>query len=133
MRIELIASGVPKMLFEATIHGVFGAALYDTGAMVSVMSRGFYETIGGPKLSTFNRRLVGANGSPLMTYGVCSVDVALGEAVIRQSFVVCEDIAQDLILGMDMIFTHRISMDVVDNGISLRIKDKIIIGEILAH
>ena len=53
---------IPMMVFEVECEDIHGGGLYDTGAMVSLMSRGFYERIGAPQLWAYNKRMVGAMG-----------------------------------------------------------------------
>ena len=71
---------------------------------MSVMSLSFYEVLGSPQLRRFQRRLVGAGGNSLRVHGVCSLRMKLGASVLEQTFVVCADLAYDVIMGMDMIF-----------------------------
>ena len=81
MRISMIqksAGRAPTMVFEVQCGEVFGGGLYDTGAMVTLMSRSFYEKVGSPVLWAYTKRMVGVNGAPIQSFGVCKLKVSVG-------------------------------------------------------
>ena len=77
VRIALIKHNMASTIFNAPFGEVNAAALYDTGAMLSVMSVGFYELIGSPPLRRFQWRLVGAGGNPLRVHGIYTLKMGL--------------------------------------------------------
>ena len=133
-RISMIrkASGrTPTMVFEVNCAGIHGGGLYDTGAMVSLMSRSFHERLGTPPLWEYHKRMVGANGVPLQAFGVCRLKVTMESLTLEHPFIVVEDLQYDMILGMDLIFEHRISLEVGTGGIILRKDQAIVAGQVL--
>ena len=126
LRIAMIKNAAPSTLFNVQFGKINAAALYDTGAMLSVISLSFYEVLGSPQLRRFQRRLVGAGGDSLRVHGVCSLKMKLGASVLEQTFVVCDDLAYDVIMGMDMIFSNHITMEMLHSGVGLRINGELV-------
>ena len=50
----------------------------------------------------------------------------LGSSLIDQTFAVCDDLEYDVIMGMDMIFSNKIAMEMMSNGVGLRLNGELI-------
>ena len=59
-------------------------------------------------------------------HGVCSLKMKLGASVLEQTLVVCDDLAYDVIMGMDMIFSNHITMEMLHSGVGLRINGELV-------
>ena len=99
VRIAMIQQDTPSTVFKVQFGKLRAGALYDTGAMLSVMSVSFYEMLKTEPLRRFQRRLVGANGKSLRVHGICTMKMQLGSSLIDQTFVVCDDLEYDVIMG----------------------------------
>ena len=47
-------------------------------------------------------------------------------SVVEQTFVVCDDLTYDVIMGMYMIFSNHITMEMLHSGVGLRINGELV-------
>ncbi len=114
-RVQLATNVNGQVKCRMICNDVDSLLLFDTGAMVSLLSAPHWEAIGRPTLEPFKRQVRGASGSIIVNYGTCNVNVVIDGYETTQRFIVCRDLAHDGIVGMDFIFSNGISMLVMDS------------------
>ena len=83
--------------------------LFDTGATRSVMSADTFKILKlkDKDLTTKNiPRVVGANGTSLGAIGQVTCDIKIGKNKFKQTFLVCQNLKRNLILGVDFAQKH---------------------------
>ena len=82
--------------------GINISALFDTGAMKSVMSFDTYQKLNLSKLHTASRpHVVGASGKSLGARGKIKCEININGRTFFQTFIVCEHLKRPMILGKD--------------------------------
>ena len=91
-------------MFKINIENREVFTLFITGASRSVMSG---ETFRKLNLDTKNLPTVeGANGTSLGAIGKINCEIVIGKKNFRQTFLVCENLTRNLILGVDFTKQH---------------------------
>ena len=97
----------------ATIPTTFGQTkcnvLIDTGAMKSCMSQAYYQQLMLPatrSIHTFS--IKSANGTNLCPIGITECEFKIGTKEYKNDFVVCKNLVQPCILGIDFLRKHGI-------------------------
>ena len=91
-------------MFKINIENRPVLALFDTGATRSVMSMETFKilNLNDKKLDTKNIPVVvGANGTNLGAVGQITCELQIGERKGEQTFLICQDLNRNLILGVD--------------------------------
>ena len=91
-------------MFKINIENRQVLALFDTGATRSVMSMETFKilNLNDKELNTKNIPVVvGANGTSLGAVGQITCELQIGERKCEQTFLVCQDLNRNLILGVD--------------------------------
>ena len=52
-----------------------------------------------------------ANGSPIRVNGQTKLELQIGEATIQANFIIAKDLSQELIIGVDILATHKCIVD----------------------
>ena len=83
-------------------------ALLDTGAGISLLPKNVYDTMTSqPPLQPSDKRITGANDSPIDCYGKADIKIAFHEFSCLQTFYVCEDDVSPL-LGRDFMRSNDV-------------------------
>ena len=80
--------------------------MVDTGAAVSLIRedvRAQLTPMGDIKLETWNKNLVGVEGSPLSVLGATTLDVTLAGTVVSGDFLVAKALSAEAIMGLDFL------------------------------
>ncbi|KAF0684480.1 Aste57867_23542 [Aphanomyces stellatus] len=109
-RLAMIDKGNPQVQVPIQCDGVDTMALFDTGAMLTLMSTEHWDAIQRPTLKPMQRRLRGAGGEELMCWGSCETEIVFGQLQVKHVIAVCPGLGHECLLGMDFVLTHGISM-----------------------
>ena len=96
-------------MFKIDIENRTVNTLLDTGASRSVMSADTFKILKlkDKDLSTENiPRVVGANGTSLGAIGQITCEIKIGKKECKQTFLVCQNLTRNLILGVDFTQKH---------------------------
>ena len=80
--------------------------MVDTGAAVSLIREDVWTqltSMGDIKLETWNKKLVGVEGSPLSVLGATTLDVTLAGTVVSGDFLVAKALSAEDIMGLDFL------------------------------
>ena len=87
-----------------SINEVETKCLIDTGAYTSFISEKFCAQRAFKRNKIQNRKCwVTANGTPISVTGQVTLNVKMGHKTIRALFIVAEGLAQDVIIGVDIL------------------------------
>ena len=104
---------------HGTVNGVATRFLVDTGAVVTLLSKGLWNQVNAErkyKLSTnYQKRLVGVQGSPLEICGTAEVRIMLSEEEFDTLVYVVDSLTTEVILGRDFLKKHSCVIDVGQN------------------
>ena len=104
---------------HGTVNGVATRFLVDTGAVVTLLSKGLWNQVNAErkyKLSTnYQKRLVGVQGSPLDICGTTEVRITLSEEEFDTLVYVVDSLTTEVILGRDFLKKHSCVIDVGQN------------------
>ena len=77
-------------------------ALMDTGAVRSCMNHATFEKLKNVKLSHKEvPKVLAADGSDLGSIGSVELKLLMGNQTVTQEFIVCRQLRQNIILGVD--------------------------------
>ena len=96
-------------MFKINIGDRTVNTLFDTGATRSVMSADTFKILKlkDKDLVTKNiPRVVGANGTSLGAIGEITCEIKIGKKECKQTFLVCQNLKRNLILGVDFAQKH---------------------------
>ena len=123
-----------KSMYNAKVSSTDATALFDSGAMLSCISKRFYDRIcqiepsividtsaGPPIVITLTL------AEELTNLGLCRLHIKLGPKTFEYYFQIIKHLKQDLILGLNFQRTFKISQDITDdNDLYLHIRRKIV-------
>ena len=90
--------------FPVTIGGVHCNALIDTGTMRSCISETLYNQLMLPQLlKAFPLPVTSVSGTSLCPMGIAQCMFKLGGHSFEFSFIVCQNLARPIILGLDFM------------------------------
>ena len=96
-------------MFKINIEDRTVNTLFDTGATRSVMSADTFKILKlkDKDLTTKNiPQVVGANGTSLGAIGQITCEIKIGKKECKQTFLVCQNLKRNLILGVDFAQKH---------------------------
>ena len=123
-----------KSTYNARVGSMEATALFDFSAMLSCISKCFYDCISHTEPS----RVIDTNAGPaiivtsasddkLINLGRCRLHIKLGEKTFEYYFQILKNLKRDLILGLNFQRTFKISQDIMDdNDLYLHIRRKIV-------
>ena len=123
-----------KSTYNAKVGSTEAKALFDSSAILSCISKHFYDCISCTEPS----RVIDTNAGPaiivtsasdneLIKLGRCRLHIKLGEKTFEYYFQILKNLKQDLILGLNFQTTFKISQDITDdNDLYLHIRRKIV-------
>ncbi|MGI9161329.1 MAG: reverse transcriptase domain-containing protein, partial [Mycobacterium sp.] len=101
-----------KPTIQVTVNDVTCAWLFDTGAAVSVISTSLYNDLKPPPpLHASPFAVTGANKKPLKILGQVHIHVSAMDFKGRISALVCSELSQPAILGMDAIRKMKLALN----------------------
>ena len=94
-------------------------ALFDTGATCSCISFTLYNQM-SVKVQMVEMQLhVGqADGMSLCPIGIVTVNLEINDKQFEHTFIVCQNLQQPLLFGMDLTQNYIIGIDLDHNGVS---------------
>ena len=105
---------------SAEIDGVQVDCLVDTGATLTVISSQIWKMIQDKCiLSPFSREIISATGDAMKVLGQAEITLKFGKAYCPVRVIVAE-IDLDVVLGLDIMKNHEISIDVINNAIVIK-------------
>ena len=109
---------------EYTITGNRGTdtvrVLYDTGASASFVRRDIAEPLGDLAASPISMEFMMADGQETFTVDrTINLVVDVDNARLVHSFYVAEDLAEELVIGADMMQKFRITLDMEGEAVSV--------------
>ena len=111
---------------EGSVNGLAVSLLVDTGAAVTLLRKDVWDRVSvseGPLTPCSALGLVGADGSPLQTFGTTSVTLALNGATMSVDVVVASPLTSEGILGLDFLKKQKVLIDLESERIFLREQD----------
>ena len=101
-----------------TIHkSVEVSVLVDTGATRSCMNYNTAYKLGKEQIKQFNTmQVVGADGSDLGAVGTISCKINLGDIEVEQTFIVCQHLRRNVILGTDFAKSNHAGVSWTKQG-----------------
>ena len=87
--------------------------LIDTGASVSLVNTKLVAQVGGmEKISPTNIVKAGLDNVIVPTKGEICLPIKFGNMKIQHTFVVCNELEHDFLVGMDILTNHKITLDI---------------------
>ena len=110
-------SGDTGVHIPVELNGVRCLALIDTGASRSCMSSTQYKLVGSPlEPLPPGARLRSVTGTSMEAWGLTSCLVRIGQKVYAQSFIVCNKMMTNVIVGRDFLSTYKLNITWGDEG-----------------
>ena len=119
-----VCSGRDCML-KVLVNGVSANILVDTGAAVTVLSKGMWDRSKGPGAhlqSTAERKLVGVQGTPLQLHGTARVQLELSPDKFWVEVIVADTPTADMILGRDFLRDQKCTIRMGTSSDSLHVQ-----------
>ena len=105
-----------KNTVSVTINGKKTNALCDTGASISCMSKTFFNKAFNDENAKCTKSnistIVGVGGTHHAVQGETNVDICFGSLTLNAKFYVIEDLHHSIILGIDFMEEHRVTLDI---------------------
>ena len=94
--------------------------LYDTGAGVSCIRRDIAEILGETHTRPTPMRFMAFDGQEGVSASqTIDLDIDIEGTVLRHTFYVMDDLAEEIIIGADMMQTWKISLDMESETVSI--------------
>ena len=97
-----------------TVRGKGMKFFVDTGAAISIMSTGVFQSLSDPTLMFF----CAANGKCLEVQGMVKLELTIGSLRVEQDIIVA-NIQVDMILGMDFLGRHGCKVDITAQELTI--------------
>ncbi len=95
-------------------------SLYDTGAGASFVRRDIAEILGDTLMTATPIRFMFADASEGFTVDqIIHLDVAVDGTTLNHAFYVADDLAEELVIGADMMQKFRITLDMDSEAVSI--------------
>ena len=106
--------------------------LIDTGATRSCISESFFNTLEGVQLlEIYGLRVISASGEAINVKGMATITFTIDKTPFIHTFIICKNVKQPFILGLDFLRRYRISTTWTDEGkFSLQYKNEVLINSI---
>ena len=94
--------------------------LYDTGAGVSCVRRDIAEILGESHTRPTPMRFLTFDGQEGASASqTIDLDIDIDGTILRHTFYVMDDLAEEIIIGADMMQTWKISLDMENEAVSI--------------
>jgi hypothetical protein len=108
-----LPEGAPVMTGTFTVHHHPAIILFDSGATHSFISTRFGTKIGLDFYSTNGTYMITTPGGRIASNQICrGVPIQLGSTLIRTALISLNLEGMDILLGMDWMSRHRVSLDI---------------------
>lgn len=101
---------------SVSINNTKTSALCDTGASISCLSESFFNKAfldKKPKISESKiKTIVGVGGTHHAVSGEVNLDISFGTVTLASKFYVIKDLHHSVILGIDFMEKHKVSLDI---------------------
>ena len=95
-------------------------SLYDTGAGASFVRRDIAEILGDTLMTATPIRFMFADASEGFTVDqIINLDVAVDGTTLNHAFYVADDLAEELVIGADMMQKFKITLDMDNEAVSI--------------
>ena len=95
-------------------------SLYDTGAGASFVRRDIAEILGDTLMTATPIRFMFADASEGFTVDqIIHLDVAVDGTTLNHAFYVADDLAEELVIGADMMQKFKITLDMDNEAVSI--------------
>ncbi len=95
-------------------------SLYDTGAGASFVRRDIAEILGDTLMTATPIRFMFADASEGFTVDqIINLDVAVDGTTLNHAFYVADDLAEELVIGADMMQRFKITLDMDNEAVSI--------------
>ena len=95
-------------------------SLYDTGAGASFVRRDIAEILGDTLMTATPIRFMFADASEGFTVDqIINLDVAVDGTTLNHAFYVADDLAEELVIGADMMQKFKITLDMDNQAVSI--------------
>ena len=106
----MTSTGTNDAVFvKCDVNGNQVTALVDTGAAVTLIHRDVFNKVRctSTKTRTTSCTIVGANNNPLTVRLAAEINLKLEGIVVNLEVLVCDDLAQDLLIGTDIFKPNK--------------------------
>jgi hypothetical protein len=108
-----LPEGAPVMTGTFTLHHHPAIILFDSGATHSFISTRFGTKIGLDFYPTNGTYMITTSGGRIASNQICrGVPIQLGSTLIRTALILLNLEGMDILLGMDWMTRHRVSLDI---------------------
>ena len=108
-----------KNIVSVTVNGRKTNALRDTGASISCISKTFFDKGFNDVYTKCTKSnistIVGVGGTQHAVQSETNVDICFGSLTLNAKFYVIEDLHHSIILGIDFMEKHRVTLDISAN------------------
>ena len=109
---------------EHTVTGPRGSdtvrVLYDTGASSSFVRQDIAEILGDTLTTTNPVRLMLADAEQVLAVDqIIHLDIDIGGTTLKYTFYVSDDLAEELVIGADMMQIFKISLNMEEEEVSI--------------
>jgi hypothetical protein len=115
-----LTEGAPIMTGTFTIHYQTAVILFDSGATHSFINSKFGTKIGLYYYSTKGAYMIVTPGGKIASNQICrNVPIQLGSNLIKIDLLVLDLEGMDILLGMDWMTRHRVSLDISSRAVEI--------------
>ena len=109
---------------EHTVTGPRGSdtvrVLYDTGASSSFVRQDIAEILGDTLTTTTPVRFMLADAEQVLAVDqIIHLDIDIGGTTLKYTFYVSDDLAEELVIGADMMQIFKISLNMEEEEVSI--------------
>jgi hypothetical protein len=115
-----LPEGAPVMIGTFTLHHHPAIILFDSGAIHSFISTRFGTKIGLDFYPTNGTYMITTPGGRIASNQICrGVPIQLGSTLIRIDLILLNLEGMDILLGMDWMTRHRVSLDIFSRVVEI--------------
>lgn len=93
--------------------------LYDTGASSSFIRRDIADILGDSGQTVNPRRFMMADGGVFAAEQTINLEIEIDGVIVEHRFFVVEDLAEEIIIGADLMQTWKISLDLENERVDI--------------
>jgi hypothetical protein len=115
-----LPEGAPIMTGTFTIHHQPIVILFDSGATHSFINSKFGTKVGLEYYPTKGAYMIATPGGKIASNQICrNVPIHLGSNLVKTDLLVLDLEGMDILLGMDWMIRHRVSLDISSRGVEI--------------
>jgi hypothetical protein len=108
-----LPEGAPIMMGTFTIHHQPAVILFDSSATHSFINSKFRIKVGLDYYPTKGAYMIATPGGKIVSNQICrNVPIQLGSNLVKTDLLVLDLEGMDILLGMDWMTRHRVSLDI---------------------